>query len=67
MASYVPESYTASIKKMIVGEGGFVAYLGTNDAYEVETKAKEGSKVRSAFWAVWHWFLAATALQSAER
>ena len=32
------------IKKMIVGEGGFVAYLGTNDAYEVETKAKEGSK-----------------------
>lgn len=32
------------IKKMIVGEGGFVAYLGTNDAYTVEIKAKEGDK-----------------------
>ena len=34
----------AEVKKMIVGGGGFVAYLGTNDAYEVEVKAKEGSK-----------------------
>ncbi|MCK5840477.1 MAG: butyrate kinase, partial [Bacteroidales bacterium] len=30
------------IKKMLAGEGGLVAYLGTNDAYEVERKADEG-------------------------
>ena len=30
------------IEKMICGESGFVAYLGTNQAYEVEIKAKEG-------------------------
>jgi butyrate kinase len=30
------------IKKMIKGEGGLVAHLGTNDAYEVELKAKAG-------------------------
>ncbi len=29
------------ILKMITGAGGFVAYLGTNDAYEVEIKAKD--------------------------
>ena len=27
------------VKKMLVGKGGFVAYLGTNDAYEVEIRA----------------------------
>ena len=32
------------IKKMIKGEGGFVAYLGTNDAYEVEKRVKAGDK-----------------------
>ena len=32
------------VKKMIKGEGGFVAYLGTNDAYEVEMKVKDGDK-----------------------
>jgi butyrate kinase len=32
------------IKKMVVGAGGYVAYLGTNDAYQVECKAKEGDK-----------------------
>ncbi len=32
------------VKKMIKGEGGFVAYLGTNDAYEVEMKIKAGDK-----------------------
>jgi butyrate kinase len=31
-----------TIKKMIVGEGGFIAYLGTNDGYEIELSAKEG-------------------------
>ncbi|MCD6113198.1 MAG: butyrate kinase [Bacteroidales bacterium] len=34
----------AEVKKMIKGEGGLVAYLGTNDAYEVELKAKAGDK-----------------------
>lgn len=32
------------IIKMITAEGGFVAYLGTNDAYEVEVKALEGDE-----------------------
>lgn len=32
------------IKHMIVGEGGFVAYLGTNDAYKIELRAKAGDK-----------------------
>lgn len=32
------------VKKMIKGEGGLVAHLGTNDAYEVEIKAKEGDE-----------------------
>ena len=32
------------VKKMIKGEGGFVSYLGTNDAYEVEMKIKAGDK-----------------------
>ncbi len=30
------------IKKMIKGEGGMVAYMGTNSAYEVEQKAAKG-------------------------
>ncbi len=30
------------IKKIITGKGGFVAYLGTNDAYEVEKMAEAG-------------------------
>ena len=30
------------IKKMIKGEGGFVAYLGTNDAHEVEIRVQNG-------------------------
>lgn len=32
------------IKRMVVGEGGFVAYLGTNDALQVEVQAKSGDK-----------------------
>ncbi len=32
------------IKKMITGKGGLVAYLCTNDAYEVEKRAKAGDK-----------------------
>ena len=37
--------YTLSeIKKMITGKGGFVAYLGTNDAYKVEMLVRSGDK-----------------------
>jgi butyrate kinase len=32
------------IKKMITGEGGLVAHLGTNDAYEAEQKALQGDE-----------------------
>lgn len=32
------------VKKMITGKGGYVAYLGTNDAYEVEKRADSGDK-----------------------
>ncbi len=32
------------VKKMIKGEGGLVAYLDTNDAYEVEMRVKDGDQ-----------------------
>lgn len=32
----------ADLEKMICGKGGFVAYLGTNDAYQVEKSAEAG-------------------------
>jgi butyrate kinase len=32
------------VKKMITGQGGFVAYLETNDAYEVEQRVKAGDE-----------------------
>jgi butyrate kinase len=32
------------IRRMVIGEGGFVAYLGTNDAMEVETRANNGDE-----------------------
>ena len=34
----------AQLKKLVTAEGGFVAYLGTNGAYEVEKKAIAGDK-----------------------
>lgn len=34
----------AQLKKMICGQGGYVAYLGTNDAYEVELRVKAGDR-----------------------
>jgi len=38
-------AYTkAKLKRMIKGEGGLVAYLGTNSAYEVEKRIHEGDK-----------------------
>jgi len=30
------------VKKMITGRGGFMAYFNTNDAYEIEVRAKDG-------------------------
>lgn len=36
----------AEIKKIIKGVGGLVGHLGTNDAYEVELKAKEDPKYK---------------------
>jgi butyrate kinase len=32
------------VQRMILGEGGFVSYLGTNDAREVEEKANSGDE-----------------------
>lgn len=32
------------VKKMITGNGGYVAYLGTNDAYAVEMMASKGNR-----------------------
>jgi len=32
------------VKKMLTGEGGLVAHANTNDAYEIEMKAKAGDK-----------------------
>lgn len=32
------------IRRMVIGEGGYVAYLGTNDALEVENRAAGGDK-----------------------
>ena len=34
----------AEVKKMITGQGGLTAYLGTNDALEVENMVKAGDK-----------------------
>lgn len=34
----------AKVKKMVTAEGGFVSYLGTNDAYEVEKRALAGDE-----------------------
>lgn len=34
----------AKVKKMVTAEGGFVSYLGTNDAYAVEKRADAGDK-----------------------
>jgi len=37
----------AQIRRMVVGEGGYVAYLGTNDARQVKEMAEAGSKKAS--------------------
>lgn len=38
------EETLADIKLKLKGKGGLVAYLGTNDAYEVEMRVKDGDK-----------------------
>lgn len=38
------------IKKMLKGEGGFVAYLGTNDARVVEDKKNQGDEKYALIW-----------------
>ena len=38
------------IKKMLKGEGGFVAYLGTNDARVVEDKKNDGDAQSTLLW-----------------
>ena len=40
------------IKKMLVGKGGLVSYFNTNDALEVEIKAKEDESFRLIFEAM---------------
>ncbi len=39
---YSGEYTKEQMKRMVTGEGGFVAYLGTNDALEVENRAADG-------------------------
>jgi len=41
---YSGEYTYEEVKKMVTGEGGFVAYFGTNDAQEIEIKAEKGNK-----------------------
>jgi butyrate kinase len=33
------------VRRMVLGEGGYVAYLGTNDAKEVENRAEKGDEM----------------------
>jgi len=42
---YSNEYQCEDVKKMIIGEGGLIAYLGTNDAYKVELQARAGDKL----------------------
>ena len=37
------------VKKMLTGQGGMVAHLGSNDAYAIEMKAKAGDKKAELF------------------
>lgn len=39
-----------SIKKKLVGEGGLMAYLGTNDAIEIEERIKKGDEYASLIY-----------------
>ena len=41
---YTGDYTKEQVKKMITGEGGYVAFLGTNSAYEVELMAQDGDQ-----------------------
>jgi butyrate kinase len=41
------------IKKMITGEGGLVAYLGTNSAYDIEMNAMNGDEESKFYLMQW--------------
>lgn len=43
-ACFSGEYSQETLKKMVTGEGGFVAYFGTNDAVEIEKRAQEGDE-----------------------
>lgn len=43
-ACFSGEFTQEDLSKMVVGKGGFVAYLGTNDALEIENRIKAGDK-----------------------
>lgn len=43
-ACFSGEYTQETLKKMVTGEGGFVAYFGTNDAVEIEKRAQEGDE-----------------------
>ena len=47
-----------TIYKKLVGNGGFNAYLGTNDARIVEAKAKEGDPTAQAVFSAFHYQVA---------
>jgi butyrate kinase len=47
---YSGEYELKKVKKMITGEGGLVAYLGTNNAAEVEQLVKKGDEKAKLFY-----------------
>jgi len=49
-ACYSGKYTKAQMDKMLKGEGGFVAYLGTNDALKVETEVRNGNKEYEAVY-----------------
>ncbi len=44
----------AEIKKKITGNGGLVAYLGTNDGREVQRRIKREINMQSSSMKLWH-------------
>lgn len=42
---FTKDSRKDEIRRMVIGEGGYVAYLGTNDALEIEQRAERGDEM----------------------
>ena len=42
---FTKDSRKDEIRRMVIGEGGYVAYLGTNDALEIEKRAEKGDEL----------------------